>query len=178
MTDRQREMLIDGLDDVADSTIRRQKQEIRERFVDAMDDLFLIARMQLSDIEQLMYTVEKREQAADEPILGPAISSLVAIAWLFYNKEVVEAAIEMGVDMGESRKAPHVGKIQDVTPVAAIEFTAGSSYVDPELALLDYLQNPDKFTDEESYLMERWIDENKELAEKIIDNLEADAVVE
>jgi hypothetical protein len=165
LTEKRRKLLIEGDLDVSDSTIRRHKQEIRERFVDALIDLHIIANaMDMADIKALGDTVDERGSEFDKPVFRSGLSGLVAIGWMIGdgNSEQVESAVTEGARLGEMRRVPtRKGMIPEVYPTTAIEFSYGSRYDIPEKWIAEFEENPERLGREESALMRKTIQENR-----------------
>jgi hypothetical protein len=167
LTEKRRKLLIEGDLDVSESTIRRHKQEIRERFVDSLIDLYIIANtLDISDMKSLGETIDKRESEYEEPVFKRALKGLVAIGWMIGEGtgEQIEGAVSEGIQLGEKRIVPYRrGKIPQVYPDTAIEFGYGSAYWDPKLEPLIslYEENPEDFSHEASVLMEKTLREMK-----------------
>lgn len=174
LSEKRRKMLTGALErDLADSTIRSHKMDIRENVIGALIDLEIIANyMGMGDLRSLGETIHERESGRDLGILGPAISSLVALGWLYADKEFVENSIAYGAEMAERRLAPHqpIPSVAAVAPAAAIEFGPGDAYHDPVLLIDDYRQNREKYNREESALLEKTIAENQEFTDELADN--------
>jgi len=130
LTEKQRELLLTGdIEGVADSTIRRQHQEIRKRFTEALIDLQLMANgMSIGELESLMKKVSEREGEMEDSVLAKGISSLIAMTWLTMNPVAVENAVSGGVFWGEQSQSIEMGYLADVNVDTFIHFNGGSAY--------------------------------------------------
>lgn len=164
LTEKRRKLLLEGDLDVEPGTIRRHKQKIRERLVDALIDIHIIANsMDKSDLESVADTIANQEEEFEEPIFRSGLSGLVAIGWMIGggNKTQIEESVSEGVLLGEMRTVPFDGKIPRISPFTGIGFGEGSAYMDPEELISEYEENPESFGNEESALMEMTIREQQ-----------------